>query len=114
MANFDIPTVQSALLLFVVSFISYHLYLAFFHPLADIPGPVLGRFSELWKFQHMIQADFSDALDALHKKYGPLVRLAPNVSAPTFALYGTVIDCLRIGSLNSRCKRDTYNIWSWN
>lgn len=64
------PTLSAALLTIAVSTFLWHAYLAFAHPLADIPGPSLGRFSELWKLLHMIKGDFSDALGMLHQKHG--------------------------------------------
>lgn len=63
-------TLSAALLTIAVLTFFSHAYLAFAHPLADIPGPFLGRFSELWKLLHMIKGDFSDALGRLHQKHG--------------------------------------------
>ena len=63
-------TWSTALLTIAVLTFLWHAYLAFAHPLADIPGPLLGKFSELWKLQHMINGDFSDALGRLHQRHG--------------------------------------------
>ncbi|KAL4079574.1 cytochrome P450 [Scleroderma citrinum] len=43
-----------------------------------IPGPFLARFSDLWLGWVTSQGHRSDVVHELHKKYGPLVRLAPN------------------------------------
>lgn len=48
----------------------YCFYLAFLHPLHDIPGPLLGKFSDLWKLLHMYRGDFSSSLGILHERHG--------------------------------------------
>ncbi|KAI0122835.1 isotrichodermin C-15 hydroxylase [Xylariales sp. AK1849] len=71
--------------LFGVLFASYLLYIAsnvlynlYWHPLASFPGPLLGRASRLpWTFALLRGTLVFDSPD-LHKKYGPVVRVAPN------------------------------------
>lgn len=46
-------------------------------PLRNIPGPVAGRFTNLWWFLRVYRGDFQYDNIALHRKYGPLVRVAP-------------------------------------
>lgn len=46
-------------------------------PLRNIPGPFAARFTKLWYFGRVSKADFCHENIALHRKYGPLVRLAP-------------------------------------
>ncbi|KAG6334969.1 hypothetical protein ID866_4125 [Astraeus odoratus] len=43
-----------------------------------IPGPSLAKFSDLWLGWVSSHGHRSDVVHELHKKYGPLVRLAPN------------------------------------
>jgi hypothetical protein len=46
-------------------------------PLRDIPGPVLARFTRLWYFIEIYKGSFEVTNVELHKKYGPIVRIAP-------------------------------------
>jgi hypothetical protein len=50
----------------------------FVDPLRDVPGPGLARFSRLWYLYKIYQGDFETTNIALHEKYGPVVRIAPN------------------------------------
>ena len=73
--------------------ISNVIYLRYFHPLAQIPGPFLASITRLWLVakartwqRHRIEI-------SLHKKYGPIVRISPNeimVSDPKYVkmIYG--------------------------
>jgi hypothetical protein len=51
---------------------------AFFGPLSKIPGPKLWAISRLPRMYMEWQGEEAAGVDALHKKYGPVVRLAPN------------------------------------
>jgi hypothetical protein len=51
---------------------------AFFGPLSKIPGPKLWAMSRLPRMYMEWQGEEAAGVDALHKKYGPVVRLAPN------------------------------------
>lgn len=57
----------SLVLLLIFYYVIYNVLL---HPLAGIPGPILGKYTDLWKFIHMYKADFSSSLSALHSQYG--------------------------------------------
>lgn len=50
---------------------------AAFDPLRDIPGPFLARFTRLWMFYTFWTEKTHDRMRDLHKKYGPVVRVAP-------------------------------------
>ncbi|KAI9368157.1 cytochrome P450 [Aspergillus egyptiacus] len=54
---------------------TYNLY---FHPLAEFPAPFLGRSSLLWRFIHTSTGKIHLSTAEMHRKYGPIVRLAPN------------------------------------
>jgi hypothetical protein len=63
-------------------------------PLRSVPGPFLASITKLWVFkkQREFKRPFVDI--ALHQKYGPIVRIAPNevlVSSPKSfrIIYGT-------------------------
>ncbi|KAL5499108.1 hypothetical protein ACEPAH_1626 [Sanghuangporus vaninii] len=43
-----------------------------------VTGPILARFSDIWLGWVATRARRSEVVHALHKKYGPFVRLAPN------------------------------------
>ncbi|KAH7028652.1 cytochrome P450 monooxygenase [Macrophomina phaseolina] len=53
----------------------YNLY---FHPLASFPGPWLARSSLLWRVWHTTSGRIHLAVDEQHKRYGDVVRVAPN------------------------------------
>ncbi|KAL5337114.1 cytochrome P450 [Aspergillus crustosus] len=46
--------------------------------LQSIPGPVWTRFTRLWYFRRLWNGHFETDNIALHKKYGPIVRVAPD------------------------------------
>lgn len=68
-------SIPAALALYWVLWIAYARTI---HPLAQIPGPFLASISRLWIFRHTARGDMEWTQRALHKKYGPLVRIAPN------------------------------------
>lgn len=62
--------------------------------LRGIPGPLMARFTDVWRFRAMRSKGWSTRLVALHKKHGKLVRIGPNhisVSDPAAipTVYGT-------------------------
>lgn len=46
-------------------------------PLRSVPGPFLARFTRWWYFFAIYKGDFERTNVELHKKYGPVVRIAP-------------------------------------
>lgn len=46
--------------------------------LRDIPGPRIAKYTRLWKLHSVWKGDHHQTEIALHKKYGPLVRIGPN------------------------------------
>ncbi|KAL4884953.1 cytochrome P450 [Aspergillus karnatakaensis] len=70
-----------------------NLYRALTDPLFDIPGPFLARFTRLWLAREYSSGGYQRTNIALHKQYGPIVRIAPNqysIDSPTAikTLYG--------------------------
>lgn len=59
-------------------YVIYTLIRAAIDPLRDVPGPLLARFSRLWYLGTIYKGEFELVNVALHKKYGPVVRIAPN------------------------------------
>ncbi|KAI0533247.1 cytochrome P450 [Xylaria digitata] len=63
-------------------YISYQLgtaiYNLFFHPLAKVPGPFLGRSTLLWRFWDTLSGQHHKHMREMHAKYGHVVRVSPN------------------------------------
>jgi hypothetical protein len=47
-------------------------------PLRKIPGPLLASACPLWKLYHAFRGDMEQANILVHRKYGPIVRIAPH------------------------------------
>lgn len=54
------------------------IYRLYFHSLSKTPGPKLAACTSLWLAYHTYVGDESSIIFDLHKKYGPLLRIAPN------------------------------------
>ncbi|GES64133.1 putative benzoate 4-monooxygenase cytochrome P450 [Aspergillus terreus] len=48
-------------------------------PLRQFPGPVLAGWTNLWRMYHVRKGNIHVVVHNLHKKYGPVVRIAPGV-----------------------------------
>lgn len=46
--------------------------------LRDIPGPLLAKYTRLWKLHSVWKGDHHHTAIDLHKRYGALVRIGPN------------------------------------
>lgn len=62
----------------VILQICYYLLTPLFSRLRRVPGPLAGRFTKLWYFWRVARGQFQYENIALHRKHGPLVRVAPN------------------------------------
>ena len=62
-------------LVFILSFLIYRLLL---HPLSHLPGPFLAKLSGLWRTYRYFSGTWHEDVLWLHKKYGRVVRIAPN------------------------------------
>ncbi|KAL4883507.1 cytochrome P450 [Aspergillus karnatakaensis] len=51
----------------------------FLSPLRRFPGPLLAGWTNLWRMLKVRQGRYHEVIHALHKKHGPVVRIAPNV-----------------------------------
>lgn len=66
-------------LLLVIRYVSSLFYLALTtRSLRAIPGPFWTRFTRLWYFRRLWNGHFEEDNIALHEKYGPVVRIAPD------------------------------------
>ncbi|PLB54730.1 cytochrome P450 [Aspergillus steynii IBT 23096] len=68
-------TLQHAVFYLVGVYSSLITYRLFFHPLRHFPGPIGARISNLWLPTQLPKHDAHRKLVALHKKYGPIVRV---------------------------------------
>ncbi|KAA8913662.1 cytochrome P450 [Sphaerosporella brunnea] len=66
--------ILAAVYLFTLAF--YRLY---FHPLAKYPGPFLAKITDWNTAYHALRGDRFLELYKAHEKYGPIVRVAPNM-----------------------------------
>ncbi|KAL8993601.1 MAG: hypothetical protein Q9169_006226 [Polycauliona sp. 2 TL-2023] len=71
-------SISSPYLLLLLPLIYYLLPYLCNRSLRHIPGPPLARFSNLWLLYHARRGQRYLAVDAAHKKYGPLVRIQPD------------------------------------
>lgn len=60
---------------YIVSFLFYNLFL---HPLRKFPGPIYNRASVISKLYFLSRGKLIYHIEDLHKRYGPVVRIAPN------------------------------------
>ena len=65
-------------MLILLSVLSVLYLRAFGRPLAQIPGPLVARFSRLWMIKHSWQGDMHRSMISLHSKYRKLVSTGPN------------------------------------
>lgn len=54
------------------------IYRRYFHPLSKYPGPFLASITRWWMVREIFSGAHEKHIRALHKKYGPIVRIAPN------------------------------------
>ena len=66
------------LIVLLLSLIIRSLYLLCGHPLSSVPGPKLAACTSLWLAYHTYIGDECSTLIALHQRYGPVLRIAPN------------------------------------
>lgn len=63
----------------VLSFVYQIIYYRFFHPLRNFPGPFWASVTRLWIAYHNILGDECELELALHKRYGPVLRITPTL-----------------------------------
>ncbi|KAI4269755.1 MAG: hypothetical protein LQ337_007094 [Flavoplaca oasis] len=62
-----------------IPLLSFAIYRIFFHPLANIPGPILAKVTSLWHIYQTFQGKDCSLVQELHRKYGKVVRIGPNI-----------------------------------
>lgn len=75
------PLILSVLIasLVIIFVVIKHLYKAFLGPLSKVPGPRWRAFSMLPHLRRMWLGDEAASVVRLHREYGPVVRLAPDL-----------------------------------
>lgn len=68
----------SVLVALVMGLATVAFYRVYLHPLAGIPGPQLAALSSCWYAYQARNGRMLHLGKTLHKKYGPVVRVAPN------------------------------------
>lgn len=63
----------------LIIFILLGIYNRYFHTLRHIPGPFWGSVTDFYKLCALVSQDVSQFSLELHQKYGPIVRVAPNM-----------------------------------
>lgn len=56
----------------------YVVYQRYFHPLAKYPGPFVASITNFFKLYHHSRIQLPQTIQALHERYGPVVRIGPN------------------------------------
>lgn len=69
----------AVIMLPIVSFAYQIIYYRFCHPLRHFPGPFWSSVTRLWIAYHDILGDECEVELALHKKYGPVLRITPTL-----------------------------------
>lgn len=106
----DLPA-SVLVLVFVAAVGSYALVQILLDPLRNVPGPVLARFTRFWYFFEVYKGSFEVSNVELHKKYGPVVRIAPqeysidDVEAAK-VIYGLGSGFVKVYSLLAECHND--------
>ncbi|KAK0631073.1 cytochrome P450 [Bombardia bombarda] len=63
----------------IVVFAAYTVWWHLHSPLRRYPGPFLAKFTNFWRMYHVTRGSFHNDLERLHHKYGPVVRIGPNI-----------------------------------
>lgn len=96
----------SYILLFI-TFASYIVYQRTFSPLANIPGPFWASLTRWWLVKLHHRTDVNRQIMALHDKYGPIVRIAPDeVSVADLVAIKKIF-----GPNSGFRKSDFYSVW---
>jgi len=63
---------------FAIASLAQIIYNLYFHPLRRFPGPVLHRATRIAFVRKLVRGVLPKDVLALHNRYGPVVRVAPN------------------------------------
>ncbi|KAI1274257.1 cytochrome P450 [Xylaria sp. FL0933] len=68
----------AALATAITYFVSRAIYLLYFHPYAKFPGPKIAAITDAWFVYHWLTGRYPWTIENVLKKYGDVVRIAPN------------------------------------
>ncbi|KAF7536624.1 hypothetical protein G7054_g4385 [Neopestalotiopsis clavispora] len=63
----------------VVTWLGVSLISEWLSPLRSYPGPPLARWTNIWRFFLVRTGDYHLKIQDLHEKYGPVIRIGPNL-----------------------------------
>ncbi len=83
--------------------VAYESWWLFRSPLKGIPGPFMAKLTNIWRLFFVTRKQFHRVLMDMHKQYGSVVRIGPNVlslSDPQWIriVYSTRGDFEKVGS----------------
>jgi hypothetical protein len=78
-----------------------------YHRLSQIPGPLLAKFTDLWRLLTVKHGASHDTYVAMHEKYGNLVRIGPNC----VSVSGPDTIPMIYGIQKGFVKSDFYTVW---
>jgi hypothetical protein len=73
-----LPTEALSLTVVLVT-IAYLLRPALAPGLRSLPGPFLAKFTNAWRLYKVFRGDFEKTTIKMHKQYGDVVRIGPNI-----------------------------------
>ncbi|KAJ9605739.1 hypothetical protein H2200_009588 [Cladophialophora chaetospira] len=94
----------ATLLLCIWSLVIYRLS---FHPLAHIPGPPLAKLCGWWRNSRYLRGSWHDDILEVHRKYGRIVRIAPN----ELSIVDAEVARQLYGHGHNAKKTTWYNVW---
>jgi len=68
----------AASILSAACFLAYIFYQLFANPLASLPGPIWAKVTPYWLTMQCRRTERSKVIVAMHKRYGDIIRIAPN------------------------------------
>ena len=71
--------ITKTVLSFFALLFSIKLYQAFLGPLSRYPGPLIAKFTNLWRLVDVWEGQHHETLRKLHKQHGSVVRIGPNL-----------------------------------
>ena len=89
---------------------SYIFFNLFRLALDDIPGPVLAKFSNLWRLRETWKGHYERIIQDLHRRHGSIVRIGPNTVSLTDPdvierIYGIKADLPKVSTTDSYSTR---------
>lgn len=99
------PIYANAYVFLLVLLAFYIIYVRFFTGISHIPGPLLASVSNLWKMNAAWRKEMPQRNIALHRKYGSLVRIGPDMisvddPAALNIIYGFKPIYLKVSNVN--------------